>query len=122
MAGLTPLLAGERSKAAPACHRTRTRPLFLSLARAGATEKSHRRDIAPPSPGTLAIASLLTPASPRLHHHHLELVHLATEQESQGRRCFSSSPQRSAIAAGVRVELAVANHHWSPLTPFSPFP
>ena len=122
MAGLTPLLAGERLKAAPACHPTRPRPLFLSLARAGATEKSRRRAIAPPSPCTLAIASLLTPASPRLHRCRLELFHLATEPENQGRRCFSSSPQRSTISAGVGVVLAMANHHRSPLPPSSPFP
>ena len=32
-----------------------------------------------PSPSSLAVASLLTPASPRLHLLPLELVHLATE-------------------------------------------
>ena len=63
-------------------------PSILSLARAGAAEKSRRRAIAPPSPCTLAIASLLTPASPRLHCCHLELFHLATEPKSQGRRLF----------------------------------
>ena len=60
----------------------------------------HCRQTAP-SPSSFAAVKTLLPASPRLHRHPLELVHLATEPESQGRRRFSSSPRWSAIAAGV---------------------
>ena len=42
----------------------------------------------PPSPSSLAAVKTPLPASPRLHRHPLELVHLTTETVSQGRRHF----------------------------------
>ena len=121
-----PNAAGERLKATPACLPTRPCSLYFLLSRV----LEPPRKAAPlrfaaestPSPSSLAVALVLTLASPCLHLLPLELVHLATEPESQGGRCFSSSPQRFAIAAGVGGEPAVANHHRSSLPPFSPFP
>ena len=43
---------------------------------------------ATPSPSSFATVKTPLPASPRLHRHPLELVHLATETVSQGRRHF----------------------------------
>jgi len=121
-----PNAAGECLKATPACLPTRPCSLYFLLSRV----------LEPPrkavplrfaaestlSPSSLAVASLLTTASPRLHLLPPELVHLTTEPESRGSRRSSSSPQRSSIAAGVGGEPAVANHRRSSLPPFSPFP
>ena len=46
----------------------------------------------PPSHSSLAAVKTSLPASPRLHRHPLELVHLATKPVSQGRRHFFFFP------------------------------
>jgi len=92
--GAAPTGQGIAAMKTPRAHQLaylfRPRPLGSSVhAEPKATPLRHCRQ-ATPSPSSFATVKTPLPASPRLHRHPLELIHLATKPEGQGRRHFFS--------------------------------